>query len=94
MHTAIKLLGVLFTANANVEEEVVPASLLVCCSKAIEVPPPVVEVTVSVSEAVAVAPLESFTVTVCVNVPACEGVPESTPVPLNVKPSTPVPDHV
>jgi hypothetical protein len=51
-------------------------------------------VTLSVSEALAMTPAESFTVTICVNVPACEGVPESSPVGLNVKLSTPVPDHV
>jgi hypothetical protein len=51
-------------------------------------------VTVSESEALAVFPAESFTVTPCVNVPVRVGVPESSPVPLNVKPSAPVPDHV
>jgi hypothetical protein len=51
-------------------------------------------VTVKVSEALAVAPVESFTVTLCRKLPACEGVPESSPVALNVKLSAPVPDHV
>jgi hypothetical protein len=94
MDTAIQLLGVLFEAKVSVEEEVVPASLLVCCIKVIELPPPDVDATVSASEMLAVAAVESFTVTVCVNVPAAEGVPESSPVALNVKPSTPVPDQV
>jgi hypothetical protein len=94
MDTAIQLLAVLFEGNVSAEEEVVPASLLVCCIKVIEVPPPEVDVTVSVSEAPAIAPVESFTVTICVKVPACDGVPESTPVALNVKPSAPVPDQV
>jgi hypothetical protein len=84
----------LFEANVSVEEEVVPASVLLCCTKLIEVPPPDTDATVNVREALAVAPVESFTVTFCANVPACDGVPESSPVPLNVKPSTPVPDQV
>jgi hypothetical protein len=50
--------------------------------------------TVRVREALAVAPGESFTVTLCGNVPVCAGVPESSPVPLKVKASTPVPDQV
>jgi hypothetical protein len=86
--------SVLFEGNVSVEEEVVPASLLVCCIEVIEVPPPDADATVSVSEALAVAPVESLTVMACVNVPNCEGVPESNPVPLKVKPSTPAPDHV
>ncbi len=52
------------------------------------------DATVNVSEALAVAPIESVTVTLCGKVPAWEGVPERTPPVLNVKPSTPVPDHV
>ena len=51
-------------------------------------------VTLNGSEALAVFPAESFTVTFCVNDPAAEGVPESSPVLLNVSPSTPVPDQV
>ena len=51
-------------------------------------------VTFNGSEALAVFPAESFTVTFCVNDPAAEGVPERTPDALNVSPSTPAPDHV
>jgi hypothetical protein len=50
--------------------------------------------TVNVREVLAIVPAESFTATLCVKVPVCEGVPESSPLALNVKPSTPVPDQV
>jgi hypothetical protein len=70
------------------------ASLLVFASVLMGVVFEGLAVTDSVSEAMAVAAVESVTVTICVNVPACVGTPESTPEALNVRPSTPVPDHV
>jgi hypothetical protein len=94
MDTAIQFPTVLPEGNVSVEEAVVPASLLACCTKAIGVLPPEGDATVNVNEAPAVAPVESVTVTLCGKDPAWEGVPERTPLALNVNPSTPAPDHV